>query len=118
MSVALPVPQRTLGAINMYGMGETLFDDAGTEAARGFASHAAIALANAALYENTARFAEQMQQALKSRAVIDQAKGILMRDNRVTADEAFAMLTQASNRSNRKLREIAQSIVDATARGA
>ena len=118
MSVAMPVPQRTLGAINMYGMGETLFDDAGTEAARGFASHAAIALANAALYENTARFAEQMQQALKSRAVIDQAKGILMRDNRVTADEAFAMLTQASNRSNRKLREIAQAIVETTARGA
>jgi GAF domain-containing protein len=118
MSVAMPVPQRTLGAINMYGMGETPFDEAGTEAARGFASHAAVALANAALYENTAQFAEQMQQALKSRAVIDQAKGILMRDNRVSADEAFAMLTQASNRSNRKLREIAQSIVEATARGA
>jgi AmiR/NasT family two-component response regulator len=118
MSVAMPVPQRTLGAINMYGMGETPFDEAGTEAARGFASHAAVAVANAALYENTAQFAEQMQQALKSRAVIDQAKGILMRDNRVSADEAFAMLTQASNRSNRKLREIAQSIVEATARGA
>jgi GAF domain-containing protein len=118
MSVALPVPQRTLGAINMYGMGETPFDQVGTEAARGFASHAAVALANAALYENTARFAEQMQQALKSRAVIDQAKGILMRDNHITADEAFAMLTQASNRSNRKLREIAQTIVETTARGA
>jgi GAF domain-containing protein len=118
MSVALPVPQRTLGAINMYGMGEALFDEAGTEAARGFASHAAVALANAALYESTAQFAEQMQQALKARAVIDQAKGILMRDNRISADEAFAMLTQASNRSNRKLREIAQSIVEATARGA
>jgi GAF domain-containing protein len=118
MSVAMPVPQRTLGAINMYGMGDTPFDEAGTEAARGFASHAAVALANAALYENTAKFAEQMQQALTSRAVIDQAKGILMRDNRVSADEAFAMLTQASNRSNRKLREIAQSIVETTARGA
>jgi GAF domain-containing protein len=118
MSVALPVPQRTLGAINMYGMGETPFDQAGTEAVRGFASHAAVALANAALYEDTAQFVEQMQQAVKSRAVIDQAKGILMRDNHCSADAAFAMLTQASNRSNRKLREIAQSIVEATARGA
>jgi GAF domain-containing protein len=53
MAVALPVPQRTLGAINMYGMGETPFDDTGTEAARGFASHAAVAPANAALYERT-----------------------------------------------------------------
>jgi GAF domain-containing protein len=118
MSVALPVPQRTLGAINMYGMGETPFEEAGTEAARGFASHAAVAVANAALYANTAQFAEQMQQALTSRAVIDQAKGILMRDNRCSADEAFAMLTQASNRSNRKLREIAQALVEGTARGA
>jgi AmiR/NasT family two-component response regulator len=60
-----------------------------------------------------------MQQALKSRAVIDQAKGILMRDNRCTADEAFAMLTtQASNRSNRKLREIAQALVEGTVRRA
>jgi hypothetical protein len=39
MSVALPVPQRTLGAINMYSMGETPFEEAGTESARGFASH-------------------------------------------------------------------------------
>jgi GAF domain-containing protein len=118
MSVAMAVPQRTLGAINMYGTGETPFEWAGTEAARDFASHAAVVLANAALYERTVRSAEQMQHALKSRGVIEQAKGIVMRDNRVSADEAFDMLTQASNRSNRKLREIAQAIVEATARGA
>jgi AmiR/NasT family two-component response regulator len=48
--------------------------------------------------------------------VIEQAKGILMRDQKCTADEAFRLLTQASNTSNRKLRDIAAAIVESIRR--
>jgi hypothetical protein len=48
---------------------------------------------------------------LHSMPVIEQAKGILMAESRCTADEAFAMLRAASQRSNMKVRDLAQEIV-------
>jgi GAF domain-containing protein len=117
-SVGLPVPQGTVGALNQYATRAGVFDDASTTAAQTFASFAAVALANAAIYADAVELGQQMQQAMESRAVIDQAKGILMRDNRCSADEAFGMLVSASNRSNRKLRDIARAIVEGTQRGA
>ncbi len=49
---------------------------------------------------------------MRNRAVIEQAKGILMRQRRCDATGAFTLLAEASQRSNRKLRYIAQSLVD------
>ncbi|MDQ3641569.1 MAG: ANTAR domain-containing protein, partial [Actinomycetota bacterium] len=55
----------------------------------------------------------QLAQAMQSRAVIEQAKGILMgRSPQMTADEAFDVLRKASQRENVKVRDIAQRIVD------
>lgn len=48
---------------------------------------------------------------MQSRAAIEQAKGILMGAQRCTADEAFQILVRASQRENRKLRQIAEEIV-------
>jgi len=45
-------------------------------------------------------------------AVIEQAKGIIMGERRCTPDEAFALLTQISPDSNRKLRDVAAALVD------
>jgi AmiR/NasT family two-component response regulator len=55
--------------------------------------------------------AEQLEQALASRAVIEQAKGILMGAQRCDSDTAFRMLVRASQTQNRKLRDIAAEIV-------
>jgi AmiR/NasT family two-component response regulator len=49
---------------------------------------------------------------MRSRAVIEQAKGILMSQRRCDASAAFSLLAAASQRSNRKLRDIAQALVD------
>ena len=59
------------------------------------------------------RFREfhNLRGAFKRRAIIEQAKGILIVQQRVTAEEAFGILTRASQASNRKLRDIAQAIV-------
>jgi len=53
-----------------------------------------------------------LRAALRSRPAIDQAKGILMARHGCTADEAFGMLSEASQRSNQKLRDLAAGIVD------
>jgi AmiR/NasT family two-component response regulator len=55
-----------------------------------------------------------MQAAMQSRAVIDQARGIIMGRNRCSADEAFTILVTMSQRRNIKLRTLAQNIVDQT----
>jgi AmiR/NasT family two-component response regulator len=58
-----------------------------------------------------------MRQALSTRAVIDQAKGIIMADKRCTADEAFQHLVDLSSRSHMKLREVATNLVVRTSSG-
>jgi AmiR/NasT family two-component response regulator len=55
-----------------------------------------------------------MRLAMESRAVIEQAKGVLMAQRHVDSDQAFEMLREASQRYNRKLREIALGIVEGT----
>ena len=54
---------------------------------------------------------EHLRRALSSRAVIEQAKGILAERTRCTPEQAFALLDQASQRRNVKLRLIAAEIV-------
>jgi GAF domain-containing protein len=78
MSIGLPVQRQTIGALNVYGTDDTPFDGAKQELATAFASYAAVAVANAGVYATTATLAANLQRALDSRAVIDQAKGILM----------------------------------------
>ena len=116
MSVGIPVVQQLNGALNMYSTEPDAFDEDAMALAESFASYAAVALANAHLYETTSALAEQMATAMSTRAVIEQAKGVLIAQQGVTPDEAFAMLTRASQSSNRKLRDIAQAIVDGAER--
>jgi GAF domain-containing protein len=111
MSIGLPVARQTIGALNIYGNSEGVFDEATEELATAFASYAAVAVANAGLYASTATLAANLQRALQSRAVIDQAKGILMGRLGISADAAFDMLSAQSQNSNRKLHDIAGELV-------
>jgi GAF domain-containing protein len=112
LSVGMPIPQRTVGAINMYGKHGARFDDDAHALALTFASYAAVALANAALHDSTTELAQQLGTAMASRAVIEQAKGMIMARQDCSADEAFALLVRTSQAANRKLRDIAQQIVE------
>jgi len=111
LSVPLPVQTEVVGALNCYSRTPKAFTDEHVEVAVELAAHVAGAVANAVSHDQQATLAEQMRNAMATRAVIEQAKGILMRDNHCTADEAFAMLSTASQRSNRKLRDIADAMV-------
>ena len=111
MSIPVPLQREVMAALNVYGRDEGAFDQPAVELARTFAAYAGVALANMHLYEAQGQVAEQLQQAMESRASIEQAKGILMGQQRCTAAEAFDLLTLASQRENRKLREIASDVV-------
>jgi GAF domain-containing protein len=111
LSIGLPVQESVTGALNIYSVKPEAFDDDTIILAQTFAGYAAVALANAHLYDATATLAQHMQAAMESRAVIDQAKGIIMGERRCTADEAFAILTKVSQDSNRKLRDVAAALV-------
>ena len=111
LSIGLPIQEAVTGALNLYGLTAHAFDSAAVRAAENFAAYAAVALANAHLYDNAATLARQMQEAMRSRAVIEQAKGIIMGERRCTADEAFALLSKLSQDANRKVREVAEALV-------
>jgi hypothetical protein len=111
LSVGVPILDGFSGALNVYGAAAEAFGEETVTLARAFGSHAAVALANAHLYDTTVTLAQQMQAAMESRAVIEQAKGIIMGRRRCGADEAFAILTKVSQDSNRKLRDVAADLV-------
>jgi GAF domain-containing protein len=112
LSVGLPIEDQVTGALNIYSTKPHAFDEDTILLAQTFAGYAAVALANAHLYDTTATLAQHMQAAMESRAVIEQAKGIIMGERRCTADEAFTLLSKVSQDSNRKLRDVAAALVD------
>jgi GAF domain-containing protein len=112
LSVPLPVQREVTGALNFYAGETDAFNDDCVELAQAFAAHAAVAVANAHLYESTAALAEQMRQAMATRAVIEQAKGIIMRDRGCSPDEAFDVLVRLSQEAHLKLRDVADRLVE------
>jgi GAF domain-containing protein len=112
VSIGLPVPNSVVAALNIYASTPHALSEETISLAHAFASYAGVAVANAALYHHNAELADQMRTAMQSRSVIEQAKGILMARHGYDADEAFKSLSKMSQDSNRKLRDIAQTIID------
>jgi GAF domain-containing protein len=112
LSLPLAVRGHGIGALNLYAKKRAAFSEEEEQVGMMFAAQASVALANAQLYDSAYRMTQQLQDALTSRAVIDQAMGILMARNGIGADEAFEVLRTTSQNENRKLRELAQDIVD------
>ena len=101
--VPLWVDDRRMGSLSLYAERPRAFDDTSKRLADLYATHAAVALLEA-------QRTDQLQRALASRDVIGQAKGVLMAQRRVTADEAFDVLKAASQALNRKLIDVAESV--------
>ena len=91
----------SLGALNLYSSRVSGFDDESRALGALFASHAALALART-------RQMEQLHQALTTRDVIGQAKGILMERFGIDAAAAFAMLVHSSQETNIKVADVAR----------
>jgi len=117
LALGLPMPVRVLGGLNLYRRGAGPLDAEDEALAAAFGSYAAVALANASLLASRERLAVHLQTAMASRAVIDQAKGIIMSLAACDAEEAFRLLAKQSQQKNRKLRDIAAEVVAAAERG-
>ena len=111
LSIPLPVDGAYVGAFNAYSRTADAFDIKAVKVGEDLAAYAAIVLNNAGLYFTATTRADQLAEALRSRAVIDQAKGILMGARRCSAEEAFDILVRLSQQSQRKLRDVAQALV-------
>lgn len=117
MGVPIPVQREVVAAINIYGTEPYAFDSTGVALAEEFAGYAGVALANLSHIVTAQQTSQALQEAMHSRAVIEQAKGMLMGDRRVTADAAFDLLVALSQASGRPLRDEAQALVDDAAGG-
>lgn len=111
LSAPLIAGEKGIGAINFYSFSDNGFTPDDEATAQTFGLHAAVVLANAQAYWQAYELSQQLQQAMVSRAGIEQAKGVLIEQSGVSSDEAFELLKRASQRENRKLREIAAEIV-------
>jgi GAF domain-containing protein len=111
LSIGLPVQEAVTGALNIYATAPDAFDQDALDVAQTFASYAEVAMANAYLYNAQTTLAQHMEIAMRSRAVIEQAKGIIMRDRRCSADEAFTILSKLSQNTNHRLRDVAVALI-------
>jgi GAF domain-containing protein len=111
LSVPLPFQGTSIGALNTYTSQPKIFDDTDVELAQEVAAWIAIAVGNAEAAARTSDDLIQLRALMMSRACIEQAKGILMERHKITEDEAFTILTHASQRTNTKLRDIASELV-------
>jgi len=118
LSLPLLLPDQVVGAINVYARSKDVFDDHAAELGELFAAPAAVAVHNAQVLAQALNLTIQLQAALSSRPVIDQAIGLLRGRTGGTADEAFARLRAMSQRENVKLAAVAQRIVDEAVRRA
>jgi GAF domain-containing protein len=111
LAVPLVASDRPLGALNLYSCTAGGYDEADEETAALFSEQAAVACANAEVYWRTYSLTEHLREALESRDVIGQAKGILMARRGCTPDAAFETLRKVSQHRNIKLRDIAEQVV-------
>ncbi|MDR7301408.1 GAF and ANTAR domain-containing protein [Haloactinomyces albus] len=95
----------TIGALNLYATAPGQFDGQTRVVGELFASYAAVVLSGK-------RREDQLTEALATRDVIGQAKGLLMAREKITGEQAFRQLVRSSQDSNIKLAELARWMVD------
>lgn len=118
LSLPLLLPDAAVGAINVYAHGKDAFAEHAAGLGELFAAPAAVAAHNAQVLARARRVIGQLEAGLTSRAVIDQAIGILISRSGGTAEEAFASLRAISQREQRKLSGVARQVVEEAARRA
>jgi GAF domain-containing protein len=111
LALGMPVSGHSIGALNVYRTVEGPVGDELLEQLETFVGYAAVTVNNVACYDRATRASTDLRAAMDSRAVIEQAKGIIMGREHCSPDDAFALLTRMSQHTHTKLREVAARVV-------
>jgi GAF domain-containing protein len=110
-AVPLRLREQTIGGLNMFSDTATLLADEDRDLAQALADVATIGILQQRSAHRTSVLAEQLQHALSSRVVIEQAKGVIAERDQVDMDVAFATLRKHARDHNLKLGEVALAVV-------
>ncbi|EMD23477.1 GAF and ANTAR domain-containing protein [Amycolatopsis azurea] len=113
---ALPMRLReeVIGALNLFGSRPALLDDDGVRLGQALADVATIGILHNRLLQRQETITAQLQTALNSRVVIEQAKGVLAERLRISVDEAFGVLRAHARSNNLRILVVATGIIDRT----
>ena len=118
LSLPLLLTDKVVGAINVYAHGKHVFDEHAVELGELFAKPAAVAVHNARLLADARSLTAQLQTALSTRPVIDQAIGLIRGRTGRSVEDAFTHLRAISQAEHRKLADVAEQIVGEAVRRA
>jgi GAF domain-containing protein len=113
---ALPLRLRelTIGALNLFSVEPTPMEEGDILVARAFADLATISVLQHRAATETQTVNDQLTQALTSRILIEQAKGVIFERAGVDMPEAFSRLRNYARRNNLRLTDVAQAAIDGT----
>jgi GAF domain-containing protein len=111
-SFPLRTPDHCLGALNMYSSTVAPFDDEAVGAGRILADVATAYIVNARVLANSSKLAHQLEWALQSRVVIEQAKGKLSERWGTDPGSAFQIMRRYARSQGLRLHDVASDIVE------
>jgi GAF domain-containing protein len=113
---AVPMRLRgvTIGALNLFRAAEGGLDQADVLAAQALADIATIAILQQRAVVEARVLNQQLSQALNTRIVIEQAKGVLAERANIDMEQSFTRLRAHARNHNVRLAEVAQRIIDGT----
>ncbi|MBJ7357431.1 GAF and ANTAR domain-containing protein [Nocardioides sp.] len=106
------VRTQTIGALNIFGTDSTRFHSDEVRVVQALADVATIAIIHERLRHEAELIATQLQNALTSRIVIEQAKGALARAQGITTSQAFDLIRTMARSTGRRLHDVAAAVVD------
>jgi GAF domain-containing protein len=118
LSLPLLLPDRVVGAMNVYAHTKNAFGPEAVRIGELFARPAAVSVHNAQILAQSQRLAAQLAEALTNRAVIDQALGVIMSRTGADPEEAFDRLRTMSQSQHVKVSEVSRVLMDEAVRRA
>ena len=118
LSLPLLLPEHVVGALNVYAYGRDVFDQHAADLGESFAKPAAVAVHNAQILADALALTAQLQSALSTRVVIDQAIGVIRGTTGANAEDAFTELRAMSQAEHGSLAVAAQHVIDEAVRRA
>jgi GAF domain-containing protein len=115
-ALALRCQSQVIGALNLFRTTPGALPEDDLVAAQAMADVATIGILQQRAVQEARVLAEQLQSALNSRVVIEQAKGVLAERAQVNLDDAFGMLRAYARKHNARLREVAESVIAGSVR--